>query len=1766
MEIMEKALETSKSSLDFEWTMDTKILKKDNNDWKNRRAIPLSQTTLTRNHSDSISYQQREEDHTRIFASLVPDEVIYHIHDYSRRNFDACLLFGDVSGFTDLCEKYNKTGKGGPSKLTQVLNNYIGAMVQEILSHYGDVFKFSGDAFIAFWKVTDTLSMKDAVHEAIDCSLDIQKTYGRYQAEQDVIIRVKLAISAGNLTFSLLGDMENSYYFVFGPPILDLKAAECQSFAGDIIITKTTWQHVSPNDYLAEELRDGMHAKIYGVGPNWRNIQRSNQFPKGNTPQLSQNDKISEVSVNIGEEMFDRSINSLKNYPNTSTGTTSTSGGQMFTTTNDQYALRPSVNMCLRLHMLKDLKKFIISPVERGVMADEPIEYLTEIRQVTILFINCKIKISAEVKSAQVIDIADEAFVTVNRLVKEKYGCLNKLNMFDKDLLMLVIFGLRGLKHEMECQTALKCAKECYESLVKIPNIACVGAAVTTGKTYCGAFGHALRREYTVISLIVNKAARLMVAYPNKVTCDRETFLHSKLEARNFILQEYKPLKGIINPGPIYEFKEMECTRKVASNISARPLLGREQEIDLYLHLVKEAAKYSQIYQQNKQFYGMLVIQGESRQGKTRLLEEMIYTTERRTPICRFTLKKEDLKIAYSTIRLLFNPLLGLEEQSTSSNRESKILRRLKKEGLESDAYHLNDIFDLNFKIPSTYNQLDSSEKYRHLKRIFRLFCTAVLRVFWIIAIDNSEFVDVESWVLISILVKMNLVFIVATMGLRSMISPVAIKVLKMPNIKVIQMKCIDKWYHVGLACQMLDVDAIPAELEKVIQARSNGNPGWVESFLISLLQSSGLFIRDITRKQAFESGLVMAPLYMMIRLSDEEKNLWVEIVEEGPQNTDTCSKWRMYVDSCRESYPDLSTAKSLEDKFNLHALIKVCVLNPEFNIDEVDPELSMDVIILQTFDSLTSYEQLLIKCSSILGDVFPRDMLMYIMSSSAVRLTTLAVKKLFEIHVLSCARGNFIDGGLIFKERLKNPNEQTEVACECKGLIIDELCQDLPKYASCGYMRFLSTTFRETTYNLLTDNQKREFHARAIRYLEKETRKCRACGNGYFTKYMGSKLDYDLRNIRRKRQKKLDKKLDLNQMANIIINSRDSDVPRFSFFSGGSNHSTGLRTSSGHGVGTYSTISSHASDFQLNISKNFESALEGDFQVIEANIGFKTINRYKNDYIITKTFSDTDYSQCTCLLILNTMYSQMIEHCSGAGLVGKMMNAMIDFCYVCIESQNVPQALKILEEALDLLNGPVKQTLDLEWMVTLKRGKLYSIMGFARIKLGHYDEGYRNLIEALDIYGIKFPVNSVKLCLRNASLKFQQNLSLYAFPLFFLKNNDDDDISNYYNDVSECLTYLFEYYKAKHLWKHAKVAALWALREAKYTETHFALICISYGNMINICTHFGEQNHNIALEVFAFEICYRKKSFVEREELKAVSKLYFAIFIARACRAEIEKATYIGYLLWRIGSSTHMIVILLKLLPLLILLNLMRKHINEAGSLIQEIKTVSGEDTDISGICWYYALCATFHLETGVIVVPIRNCVAFSKSDGIKPAIRDPDAKIRLIMALWLWNIRTNNWEGAFVWDEEVIKFNVKPQGENVENLLTALYYLEGLIIMLVWKLDRKNIQTSEMLQVKIKKLFKRLFKAGKTVSLIRPRLYHLKAYFHVCVTNKYNEAFQIMRKANAIALKYGNEMEASWINHNEQHILYVPFDGTNKKEEKTVEKRIEPIYLWFD
>lgn len=69
----------------------------------------------------------------------------------------------------------------------------------------------------------------------------------------------------------------------------------------------------------------------------------------------------------------------------------------------------------------------------------------------------------------------------VYRIVNNYNGSVNKINFFDKDLLILVIFGFRRFKLDSECAVALKCSTECQHALFQIPGVRKVSIGVTTG-------------------------------------------------------------------------------------------------------------------------------------------------------------------------------------------------------------------------------------------------------------------------------------------------------------------------------------------------------------------------------------------------------------------------------------------------------------------------------------------------------------------------------------------------------------------------------------------------------------------------------------------------------------------------------------------------------------------------------------------------------------------------------------------------------------------------------------------------------------------------------------------------------------------------------------------------------------------------------------------------------------------------------------------------------------------------------------------------------------------------------------------------------------------------------------------------------------------------------------------------------------------------------------------------------------------------------------
>ncbi|CAH0553511.1 unnamed protein product [Brassicogethes aeneus] len=194
-------------------------------------------------------------------------------------------------------------------------------------------------------------------------------------------------------------------------------------------------------------------------------------------------------------------------------------------------------------------------------------------------------------------------------------------------------------------------------------------------------------------------------------------------------------------------------------------------------------------------------------------------------------------------------------------------------------------------------------------------------------------------------------------------------------------------------------------------------------------------FLNDVHKKEVKETEKTAK----FIKLTETEKQSLKELMSiEDELNSNM--EWSVYKQCFRNSYKDLTELEAFELKFRDENIITVAILNPSFNKQILNFESSLDVQMIQTFDSLNSFQQLVVKCSAVLKDHFPRNMLKFIVNSGSLRQIGLAIKTLFEKKVFCCAYGDFLMGNdMHFKGRLIDPNSVTSNKCECTGLIIED-------------------------------------------------------------------------------------------------------------------------------------------------------------------------------------------------------------------------------------------------------------------------------------------------------------------------------------------------------------------------------------------------------------------------------------------------------------------------------------------------------------------------------------------------------------------------------------------------------------------------------------------------------------------------------------------------------------------------------------------------------
>ncbi|CAB3231781.1 unnamed protein product [Arctia plantaginis] len=1601
-----------------------------------------------------------------VIASMVPDEIIYKYQDYSIRTYETALMFIDITGFTNLCERYTtSSGRGGPSKLTQVLNSYIGAMVQEILTHNGDVLKFSGDAFLIMWKRTPKLTMQDVVHNAIDCGLIIQKNYGLFRTDVDVVLKVKVAISAGRSHFAIIGDenQTQSSFVIVGQPVWDVKMAQYMTTPGDVLTSASAWMYVNESEYCTQPCGDGRHTRVLGVGASWKRVEK-----------LTINEIKESESSRQGK------------------GWTPTTQSEL---QYKEFSLRPALLAALRSDWWPSLRRFMPTPVLLAVDNDEPMDFLTEVRHVVVVFLNI---ITRTGTTDVLLKVVDDTYKYVLSVTSKADGYVNKVSMFDKDMMFLIVFGLRGLKHEMEAQNAILCAFELSENLVD-ENILSVSIGVTSGITYCGVVGHVLRREYTVIGPAVNKAARLMIAYYDMVSCDKETFLRSKLPQEFFRQLEAKPLKGIVKPGPVYQFSKVGWPERFPG--WRHPILDRNDELKQFKAVLQNALEQQQrSFTRYRDHKYAVAYTGRKAVGTTRLLEESLSLVPDSVRKRKMILKESGI-MSYSFIRSIiskkFKRTITADVNQTRNLREKNeaMIRHCinTMETTPLQLYALNIIFDCRFPLPENFRPSGDILTDLSVKSTIREICIKNFVNLWVLGIDNAQFIDDDSWRILIILLDTKMIFIIMAISNVESISTIAQTCLTNHMVVNIPLRGISRSYLAALACQLLDVQAIPADLEKVMESASGGLPGWIQNFVISLVQREELSIVMLTRFEAQKLGAVM-PSPVMLQ------------VKSTSQHTDDYSmKGNSELSMCSHSVSILSSSKQDELERHDQEMIQMAVLPESYTFDNMNVDITMDALILKIYDSLNPFEKMLLKCGSVLGDVFTRRMLLHLLQSNSPKKFAEAVAKLFSIRVLECEGGDFTrDTSLVLVHPAPSEADPKPPYCACLGTRRPASCRHLPMYAFCGYMKFRHTLFRTTTYELLTENQKHDLHSRALLYLERYTRRCLSCGAGCFGKLLGLRCDSGLVDEREALKRTRRQICALSAEAKMI--GEEDTNSEYSL----------------PGDMSYQLLETEGTLMSRIIGKR--------------DSGFypKTVKGVQEQKRV-RSFSSLDLENCECLSILQHVYSQVIDHCKGAGENQKLFEAYMEYADLCINiNVNIPQCVRLLSE----LEGYIKSKtfcLDYKspnnWVHDFNLASVLSLRGVCMLEAGDLIEARKELLRAMELYRVPFPTSGYWRKIHNFGQSLKQLLALYVAPNFYIARYSGT-VGHFYDDIATTLSRLYVLFTECKEEANATLAAKWSLNFALRSNSNLRVLCTSYANMISVYTQKQKYSMCITLEKRSLENCRRKRGQLDVTEVDSVCLLYtniFLFYVEWSKKLEsLEFGLVVMHMMPGVHSSQMRQVLILSMLKLL----LCDLRIVDMVTIMTEFLYLS-DTTDLCSETWYFYYCLVILLDTGYCVESLCACERFymKKVDSLLRS-KTVEASWNFYVAMWLMIIRIGAWERSILWEEKIQQLLCKKFEKNEFNAMMLARLIEGLLITLVKQMDNRNIKKILVLQKALKVLFQELNKSCEHASLYRPKYYLLVAYHHYITGNKH-KAFNFLNKARDYAKQYSLNIELIWIEH---------------------------------
>lgn len=1557
-------------------------------------------------------------------------------------------MMADVSGFTALSERYHNTGQGGAYRLTVTLNTYLGSLIELIYCNGGDIIKFAGDAFLALWKNDKRSYLCHTIHTVIACSLIIQQLYSSYETDVKINLKVKLAISAGNLTFAPIGTDTDKNFILTGLPVFEAKDAESVCSSGEVMLSPSAWGHCYSRNY-DHILHDDGHVTIKSILYDPRESNVSKPFTGLGT--IMRQIKKQYIAIeNLPNEIWDEHITTdiIKTLKN-----------------NESLNVRETILESIEKNKGGNIRKFMIQPVVQQIDAHQPLEYLTEMRYVTIMFITLKARKLKLNSVTHLITVVNKAYEITCEIIYKCMGCVNKIILFDKDIMILVIFGLRGFKHESEAQAALKSAYNIKKYLSILDGVLEVSIGVTTGEVYCGVVGHPLRREFTVIGAIVNKAARLMCYFKNKITCDEATYIKSKLSANNFTLQPNIQLKGIQNTGKIYEYNEDIRLKEINNIPILAPLLNRSDEMECFTNMI------GNLYKTSREYDAILIV-GENRVGKSRLLEAMARQGRNLgINVCSITLTSIHSATPCLALRHIVNHLLQIVEPTADFKKEDRIVQLLKM--YSDDLCYLNNILCTRFAYNENIYTQNENIRNEKSKDVFKRLITAIDDAF-VLCIDDLHNLDNLSWEFISIILKEQkniLSVLTITKNKINTTRSWLYDVFVHNKIKKILIGPLKSKYIAPLACQILDVDAVPKDLCTVLETKYNCMPGLIETFIVHLFSSDAI---DINRLSDDEMSTIntadfyfpATELLKPIALNEHDQDK----IDELLQNEDS-------------------------------KITKICTI---MNKDELTKNLNiqnMDALIIMQIDSLTPYQQLLLKIASVIGTVVSRNLLENIMYENNYLTTAKAIKRLFAMKLLICANNR-----VRWSRKTISAHSTSSLflynTCDCNFDYDENNSYNLPKQAFCNLMKFKNKRTRTTCYELLPLNQKKEFHTRIVNYLESNDSKCISCGgiplivqslgNIRTHSFNNENFNFEVDLLQENENPSISENLnDTNYYFNsdeVIKNkSVSQDVSIYKA------KSDIINQTKDYGSEFDSHISSMHSHSQNTISYIYRpSILKSSFQErrmtkrvtipsmslkeiscvnLEDKVLFPNIRtiietgdtsywkelglsdsedklekhfRKKQSYKLKleKRVSQVNFKSCTCIQTKILKFDKLIHHAIQADLILKAIEFIIEYCSLNISENKISNVLEKLNDAENMCKNSIHHKGYLNKYDKKKfLGKIYTLFSAANIINGNYIMVKFYIEEGLRLYGINFNkfTNSF-IFLSKISNKNHKR-----------KNRGSQNII-----TKDCVSFLNVatlFYKNINEERIARISVYRAIQLLQKTDCSVTQICDTYCNALQIELDRGHPELTEVLE-FAAQISLGNLSHIKAHELYDVGKLFLVSFHCRIARGLLVPAIRSGIRSFVISRFVYANNVSIEIIPDLFYMFLAHKRITEAVGILHEILQINYDSHRSENEIWYYALCMDMILDAGFQLEYPGNIIRYA--EHINKNSLNCNGWRRLVLGIWTYCLRSGINRKTNRWETEAMKWvNANDTDITLTSLFNALRLSEGMLQSLSIKVD---------------------------------------------------------------------------------------------------------------